>query len=126
MNNSLSSLTVALAATLLADVLTSSGPASSSNLRLSWMPDSKAPGQAIEVWDQGDSNQGFGLKHGWLGPALSGGLLFGSTVVAAAIAEHRATEADMRLCDSRYRTFDWTTGTYLDRSGRIRVCPFLY
>jgi BA14K-like protein len=61
---------------------------------------------------------------GW-GPAGIVGAIIAGTIIAAAIQEGRADEDDMERCAERYRSFDWETGTYINRYGEERVCPYL-
>ncbi len=64
--------------------------------------------------------------RGW-GPgagAIIGGLIVGG-LIAASIREGRADERDMRRCDEDFRGFDPRTGTYINRYGEERVCPYL-
>jgi len=72
----------------------------------------------------------FWWGHGWnrRGPGLGilGGLLIGGAIVAAAVAENRYTDAEMRRCEGLYPSFNPRSGTYIDRFGQVRVCPYLY
>lgn len=61
---------------------------------------------------------------GWGIGALFGGIVAG-TLVAAAIREHRADDRDMRRCARDFPDFSWRTGTYINRYGEERVCPYL-
>jgi len=67
---------------------------------------------------------------GWWGPgpglAILGGVIIGGAIVASAVAEHRARGSDMRRCADEFRSFDPRSGTYIDRDGQPRVCPYLY
>lgn len=69
---------------------------------------------------------GLTLVHGpgWGVGALFGGIVAG-TLVAAAISEHRADERDMRRCARDFPDFSYRTGTYINRYGEERVCPYL-
>jgi hypothetical protein len=49
----------------------------------------------------------------------------GAGRLAAAISEHRARAEDIRRCDEDFPDFDPHSGTYIDRHGRERVCPYL-
>lgn len=71
-------------------------------------------------------NSGITLAHGrgWGVGALFGGIVAG-TLIAAAIREHRADERDMRACARDFPDFSWRTGTYINRYGEERVCPYL-
>jgi hypothetical protein len=46
-------------------------------------------------------------------------------LVAPAILEGRATQADLDRCAAEYRSFDRETGTYVTYGGEVRVCPYL-
>lgn len=61
---------------------------------------------------------------GWGAAGIVGAIIAG-TLVAAAISEGRAHESDLRRCDEDFYDFDYETGTYIDRRGRERVCPYL-
>jgi hypothetical protein len=64
--------------------------------------------------------------RGW-GPgpgAIIGGIIAG-TLIAAAISEGRAHEDDIARCEYEFRSFDRRTGTYINRYGEERVCPYL-
>ncbi len=64
--------------------------------------------------------------RGW-GPgagAIIGGLIVGG-LIAASIREGRADDRDMRRCDRDFRGFDPRSGTYIDRYGEERICPYL-
>ena len=63
-------------------------------------------------------------RRGWGPGALFGGIIAGA-LIATAISEGRADERDMRRCDRDFRGFDPRTGTYIDRYGEERVCPYL-
>jgi BA14K-like protein len=68
--------------------------------------------------------------HRWWGPgpgvAILGGVIVGGALVAAAIAERRAEAAAMHRCAVEFRSFDPRGGTFIDRYGEVRVCPYLY
>jgi hypothetical protein len=61
---------------------------------------------------------------GWGPGALIGGIIAG-TLIAAAVREGRADDRDMRRCEEDFRSFDPRTGTYINRYGDERVCPYL-
>ena len=63
--------------------------------------------------------------HGGWGPAGIIGAIIAGTLIAAAISEHRARPSDMEACDRDFPDFDPRTGTYIDRHGHERVCPYL-
>ncbi len=68
-----------------------------------------------------------GWRHGgwgWGPGALVGGLI-GGAIIAAAISEHRAAPRDMDRCARDFPDFSYRTGTYIDRRGVERVCPYL-
>ncbi|MBS0244100.1 MAG: hypothetical protein JSS20_18165 [Proteobacteria bacterium] len=66
----------------------------------------------------------------WFGPGLGaaivGGIIVGGAITAAAIAENRAEPAALRRCARDFPDFDRRSGTYIDRHGEVRVCPYLY
>jgi hypothetical protein len=53
------------------------------------------------------------------------GAIIAGTIIAAAIREGRADERDIERCDEDFPDFDPRTGTYIDRYGDERVCPYL-
>jgi hypothetical protein len=61
---------------------------------------------------------------GWGPGALIGGIV-GGALIAAAISEHRAAPRDMDRCAHDFPDFSYRTGTYIDRRGDERVCPYL-
>jgi hypothetical protein len=61
--------------------------------------------------------------RGW-GPGIVGGLVAGA-LIAGAIREGRADDADFERCEDRYRSFDRASGTYLGSDGERHVCPYL-
>lgn len=66
---------------------------------------------------------------GWgRGPGPLGifGAIVAGTLVAAAISEHRARREDMAHCAADFPYFNPRTGTFIDRYGHERVCPYLY
>jgi hypothetical protein len=63
-------------------------------------------------------------RHG-VGPAGILGAIIAGTLIAAAISEHRARAEDIRRCDEDFPDFDPRTGTYINRYGQERVCPYL-
>jgi hypothetical protein len=81
-----------------------------------------AEGGPIQI----DYRRGWRGGRGGGGLAILGGLLIGGAIVAAAIAENRASDGAMRRCAANYRSFDPRSGTYIDRNGDVRVCPYLY
>jgi len=74
------------------------------------------------------SHEGITLARWGRGPGPLGifGAIVAGTLVAAAISEHRARREDMAHCAADFYAFDPRTGTYIDRWGRERVCPYLY
>ena len=58
-------------------------------------------------------------------PASANALPLARPAVAAAITDHRARHEDMEHCAADFRSFDWRTGTYINRYGEERVCPYL-
>jgi hypothetical protein len=63
-------------------------------------------------------------RRGWGPGALFGGIIAGA-LIATAIREGRADDRDMRRCDRDFRGFDPRSGTYIDRYGDERICPYL-
>lgn len=82
--------------------------------------------------NNGDSNVTLvgrrgGHHHHHHGPgagAIIGGIIAG-TLIAAAISEGRAHEDDIERCEYEFRSFDRRTGTYINRYGEERICPYL-
>ncbi len=66
-------------------------------------------------------------RHRHHGPGAAGivGAIIAGTLIAAAIREGRADEADLRQCDEDFPDFDYETGTYINRYGDERICPYL-
>jgi hypothetical protein len=70
-------------------------------------------------------------RHHWgfpfwgRGPALVGGVILGGALVASAIAERRADRVAMQHCADDFPSFRWRTGTFINRYGEERVCPYL-
>lgn len=62
--------------------------------------------------------------HGPGAGAIIGGIIAG-TLIAAAISEGRAHEDDIERCEYEFRSFDRRTGTYINRYGEERICPYL-
>ena len=62
---------------------------------------------------------------GWWGPGAFFGGVVGGALIAAAVAEHRADRVDMDRCARDFPDFSYRTGTYIDRRGIERVCPYL-
>lgn len=71
-----------------------------------------------------DSDVTLARGPGWGVGALFGGIIAG-TLVAAAIREGRADDRDMRACARDFPDFSWRRGTYINRYGEERVCPYL-
>jgi hypothetical protein len=63
-------------------------------------------------------------RRGWGPGALFGGIVAGA-LIAAAISEGRADDRDMRRCARDFRSFDPRSGTYINRYGEERICPYL-
>jgi len=75
-----------------------------------------------------------GRGRGWYGPRYrrrgpSGAAIVGSIIagalIAAAIQEGRARDSDIRRCEEDFYSFDPRTGTYINRYGEERICPYL-
>lgn len=59
------------------------------------------------------------------GAAALFGAIIAGTLIAAAVREGRADEHDLRRCDEDFPDFDYETGTYINRYGDERICPYL-
>jgi hypothetical protein len=61
------------------------------------------------------------------GPGAAGiiGAIIAGTLIAAAIREGRAGDDDIARCEEEFYSFDPETGTYINRYGEERVCPYL-
>ena len=68
--------------------------------------------------------RGGGGGWGWGPGAFIGGIV-GGALIASAVAEQRADRADMNRCARDFPDFSYRTGTYIDRRGIERVCPYL-
>lgn len=71
---------------------------------------------------------GHGRGRGWgrgPGPGVIIGGIVAGTLIAAAIREGRAHEDDIERCYEDFPSFDGRTGTYINRYGEERVCPYL-
>jgi hypothetical protein len=62
--------------------------------------------------------------HGSGAAAIIGAIIAG-TLIAAAIREGRAHEEDIERCAEEFYGFDPETGTYINRYGEERICPYL-
>lgn len=62
--------------------------------------------------------------RGWGAGALIGGIVAGA-LIAGAVREGRADDRDMRRCARDFPEFSYRTGTYINRYGEERVCPYL-
>jgi hypothetical protein len=67
---------------------------------------------------------GRGGGWGWGPGALFGGII-GGALIASAVSEHRADRVDMDRCARDFPEFSYRTGTFIDRRGVERVCPYL-
>lgn len=77
--------------------------------------------------DSAISNVGWrhrGGGWGW-GPGAFVGGIIGGALIASAVAEHRADRNDMDRCARDFPDFSYRTGTFIDRRGVERVCPYL-
>ena len=99
---------------LCASLLAPSLPAASANaLPLARPAVAADDGATLARWGRGP------------GPLGIFGAIVAGTLVAAAITDHRARHEDMEHCAADFRSFDWRTGTYINRYGEERVCPYL-
>lgn len=66
-------------------------------------------------------------RHHDGGPGAAGiiGAIIAGTLIAAAIREGRARDDDIERCAEDFYGFDPETGTYINRYGEERVCPYL-
>ena len=53
------------------------------------------------------------------------GAIIAGTLIAAAIREGRADDSDLERCAEDFPDFDYETGTYINRYGDERICPYL-
>ena len=70
-------------------------------------------------------HRGHGRGHGGSGAVGVIGAIIAGTLIAAAIREGRAHEEDLERCDEDFPDFDYETGTYINRYGEERICPYL-
>ena len=66
-------------------------------------------------------------RGGWgggTGFGILGGIIAG-TLVAAAITEGRARHDDISACERDFPHFNPRTGTWINRYGEERICPYL-
>ena len=68
--------------------------------------------------------RGYGRHRGIGGGAIIGGIVAGA-LIAGAIRESRASGGDIERCESNYRSFDASSGTYVGYDGERHVCPYL-
>ncbi len=85
------------------------------------LPQAAKTGAGIVLVD----HHGHRRHHGGWGPAGIIGAIIAGTLIAAAVREHRARPSDMERCDADFPDFDPETGTYINRHGDERVCPYL-
>jgi hypothetical protein len=64
-------------------------------------------------------------RHRGRGAAGVIGAIIAGTLIAAAIREGRADKYDLRRCEEDFPDFDYETGTYINRYGDERICPYL-
>jgi hypothetical protein len=102
------------------------GSAVCASLLMSALPLASAGAAPIGLPAIKNSDTGVTLvgRRGWGPGALFGGIVAGA-LIAAAISEGRAEDRDMRRCARDFRGFDPRSGTYINRYGEERVCPYL-
>ena len=118
-----------LAAVMLLASTAGSQPAAAFNLRGSLAAEASSATTVTPVYGYGRRG-GWGRGGYWRGPgagiAILGGIIVGGALVAAAVAEHRASGDDMRRCAHDFPNFDPRSGTYENRHGEVLVCPYLH
>jgi hypothetical protein len=86
-----------------------------------------APATAAPLPKTGIANGDAVVLVGRRGRGAAGiiGAIIAGTLIAAAIREGRADDHDLARCDEDFPDFDPETGTYINRHGEERVCPYL-
>lgn len=125
MRRATKSLAAAVALSCLAAATVGTLPASAAPLAGVQGVATAGPGLTLPVqWRRGPGGPR------WFGPGLGavivGGIIVGGALTAAAIAENRAEPSALRRCARDFPDFDRRSGTYVDRRGEVRVCPYLY
>jgi hypothetical protein len=82
-------------------------------------------GSIVLVGRRGHGRHHHRHRHGGSGAAGVIGAIIAGTLIAAAIREGRAHEDDLERCDADFPDFDYETGTYINRYGEERICPYL-
>ena len=112
------SIASSLVAVTMAATIAAAGQATAAPFNAGGTAISKAAGPVTNVGWHG------GGGWGWGPGALVGGII-GGALIASAVAEHRADRVDMDRCARDFPEFSYRTGTYIDRRGVERVCPYL-
>jgi hypothetical protein len=80
---------------------------------------------SIVLVDRRGRGRGYRRGNRGLGAAGIVGAIIAGTIIAAAIREGRADRRDIERCDRDFPDFDPRSGTYIDRYGDERICPYL-
>lgn len=84
-----------------------------------------ANGDAVVLVDRRGRRHHRGHRHRGNGAAGVIGAIIAGTLIAAAIREGRAGDDDLERCAEDFPDFDYETGTYINRYGDERICPYL-
>ena len=82
-------------------------------------------GSIVLVDRRGRGRHRGGHRHRGPGAAGIFGAIIAGTLIAAAIREGRAGDDDLDRCAEDFPDFDYETGTYINRYGDERICPYL-
>lgn len=96
-------------------------------------PVAAATGDTSTLIEQARYRGGYGYRgyrHGGRGAAIGlgiAGAIIGSAIIANEgyrYRRHRSVSARQQCADT-YRSFDWSSGTYMGYDGHRHVCPYL-
>ncbi len=74
-------------------------------------------------WDKSRYHHWYGRHRHDFGPADAAAAIFGFVAGAAAnAAAGTANTSHQAACDARYRSYDWSTDTYMGYDGRRHEC----